>query len=241
MSVCSSSSPTYLQDFEHIMNLGETQMTPCPLIPFIPQSKRTRTLYLCLYLCTKTNTHTPLCCFLHHPPSDPRDVGSSEWVSASRVCRLRSWWTLLQPNLSFQDHSIKPTCIYILNRWRMVLMCGKLYLLPTVSTLSLMFWVLSRPLCLEFSHFWPAWCSWNIGFLMFDFSNDFRKGKCSTSLSHLKALNIRGELVPNSLIYEKLIISFYQCWFVSFVQQSGVVARFSHRRAFFLTENETVV
>lgn len=132
MSVCSSSSPTYLQDFEHIMNLGETQMTPCPLIPFIPQSKRTRTLYLCLYLCTKT---------------------------------------LLQPNLSFQDHSIKPTCIYILNRWRMVLMCGKLYLLPTVSTLSLMFWVLSRPLCLEFSHFWPAWCSWNIGFLMFDFSN----------------------------------------------------------------------
>lgn len=171
MSVCSSSSPTYLQDFEHIMNLGETQMTPCPLIPFIPQSKRTRTLYLCLYLCTKTNTHTPLCCFLHHPPSDPRDVGSSEWVSASRVCRLRSWWTLLQPNLSFQDHSIKPTCIYILNRWRMVLMCGKLYLLPTVSTLSLMFWVLSWPLCLEFSHFWPAWCSWNIGFLMFDFSN----------------------------------------------------------------------
>lgn len=63
MSVCSSSSPTYLQDFEHIMNLGETQMTPCPLIPFIPQSKRTRTLYLCLYLCTKTNTHTALLFF----------------------------------------------------------------------------------------------------------------------------------------------------------------------------------
>lgn len=38
-------------------------MTPSPLIPFIPRSKRTRTLYLCLYLCTETNTHTALLFF----------------------------------------------------------------------------------------------------------------------------------------------------------------------------------
>lgn len=67
MSVCSSSSPTYLQDFEHIMNLGETQMTPSPLIPFIPHSKRTRTLYLCL-LSLHRNKHThrsAVFCIIH--------------------------------------------------------------------------------------------------------------------------------------------------------------------------------
>lgn len=66
MSVCSSSSPTYLQDFEHIMNLGETQMTPCPLIPFIPQSKRTRTLSVPLSLHKNKHTHrSAVFCIIH--------------------------------------------------------------------------------------------------------------------------------------------------------------------------------